>query len=118
MGGKDVRDAMTERPRAASPETPINEIAAIMERDDVGAVPLVVDERPVGIVTDRDIVIRAIAPGKDPRGMQASEIATGDLVVVRPDDDLSDALQLMARHQLRRLPVVDDDERLVGVLAQ
>jgi CBS domain-containing protein len=118
MGGKDVRDAMTARPRAATPDTPVSEIAAIMQRDDVGAVPLIVDDRPVGIVTDRDIVTRAIAAGKDPRGMPAREVASEEIVVVHTDDDLSDALELMARHRVRRLPVVDNDERLVGMLAQ
>jgi CBS domain-containing protein len=116
--GKNVRDVMTTRPRCATPDTPLSEVAEIMERDDVGAVPLVVDDRLVGLVTDRDIVVRAIAAGKDPRGMPAGDIATGELVTVEPDDDLSDALQLMARHQVRRLPVVEEGDRLVGVLAQ
>jgi len=71
-----------------------------------------------GVVTDRDIVIRAIAHGKDPRGMPVREVASRDLVTIRADEDLSEALKLMASHQVRRLPVVDDDNRLVGVLAQ
>jgi CBS domain-containing protein len=118
MGGKDVRDAMTPRPRAATPDTPVSEIAAIMQAEDLGAIPLVVDDRPVGIVTDRDIVVRAIAAGKDPRGMTAWDVASAEPVVVHPDDDLSEALQVMARHRVRRLPVVDNNERLVGLLAQ
>jgi CBS domain-containing protein len=109
---------MTSRPRAATPDTPLSEIAAIMEREDIGAVPLVVDERPVGVVTDRDIVVRAIAAGKDPRGMPAWDVASAEPLLVHADDDLSDALQLMARHRVRRLPVVDKNERLVGMLAQ
>jgi CBS domain-containing protein len=116
--GKNVRDAMTERPRAASPDASVKEVAEIMQVDDVGAVPLVVDDRVVGIVTDRDIVVRAVAAGKDPRGMPASEVASGELITVHPDQSLSDALQLMAHHQVRRVPVVDERECLVGVLAQ
>jgi CBS domain-containing protein len=70
------------------------------------------------MVTDRDIVIRAVAKGKDPRGMPVSEVASGELVTVHANDDLADALRLMASHQVRRLPVVDEDNRLVGILAQ
>jgi CBS domain-containing protein len=89
-----------------------------MEAEDVGAVPVVEGDRLVGIVTDRDIVVRAIAKGKDPRGMPAGEISSRELVTVNPDDDLSDALDLMAQYQVRRLAVTEEDERLVGVVSQ
>ena len=112
-----VADVMTQRPRAMNPKTPLNEIAQVMETDDIGAVPLVEGERLVGIVTDRDIVVRAVAQGKDPKGMPASEVSSSELVTVHPDDDLSDALELMAKHQVRRLAVCADD-RLVGVVSQ
>jgi CBS domain-containing protein len=75
-------------------------------------------EQLAGMITDRDIVVRAIAKGKDPRGMPAREASSRELVTVGPDHDLSDALQLMAQHQVRRLPVVDDENRLVGVVSQ
>lgn len=115
--GTKVADVMSQRPRAMNPKTPLNEIAQVMESDDIGAVPLVEGERLVGIVTDRDIVVRAVAKGKDLKGMPASEVASSELVTVHPDDDLSDALELMAKHQVRRLAVCADD-RLVGVVAQ
>lgn len=115
--GTKVADVMTQRPRAMNPKTPLNEIAQVMETDDVGAIPLVDGDRLVGIVTDRDIVVRAVAKGKDPKGMPASEVSSSQLVTVHPDDDLSDALQLMAQHQVRRLAVTDED-RLVGVVLQ
>jgi CBS domain-containing protein len=70
------------------------------------------------MITDRDIVLRAIAKGKDPRGMSTSEISSHELVTVGPDHDLADALHLMAQHQVRRLPVVDDENRLVGMVSQ
>ena len=70
------------------------------------------------MVTDRDIVIRAIAKGKDPRGMPVREVASRELVTIHANDDLSEALKLMAARQVRRLPVVDEENRLVGVLAQ
>jgi CBS domain-containing protein len=108
---------MTSRPRAVSPQTTLSEVAEVMETEDVGAVPVVEGDRLVGIVTDRDIVVRAIAKGKDPRGMPASEAWSRELVTVGPDDDLSDALKLMAQYQVRRLAVTAD-ERLVGVVSQ
>jgi CBS domain-containing protein len=115
--GTKVGDVMTQRPRAVTPQTPLNEVAEVMETEDVGAVPLVEGDRLVGIVTDRDIVVRAIAKGKDPRGMPASEVSSRELVTVSPDDDLSEALNVMARYQVRRLAVTED-ERLVGVVSQ
>jgi CBS domain-containing protein len=115
--GTKVADVMTQRPRAVTPQTPLNEVAEVMETEDVGAVPLVEGDRLVGIVTDRDIVVRAIAKGKDPRGMPASEVSSRELVTVSPDDDLSEALNVMAQYQVRRLAVTED-ERLVGVVSQ
>jgi CBS domain-containing protein len=117
MGSK-VADVMTQRPRAVTPQTPLSEVTEVMETDDVGAVPLVEGDRLVGIVTDRDIVVRAIAKGKDPRGMPASEVSSRELLTVSPDDDLSDALKLMAQYQVRRLAVTAEDDRLVGVVSQ
>jgi CBS domain-containing protein len=116
--GPKVRDAMTDRPRAVSPDTLVSQAAELMESEDIGALPVLEGEQLAGMITDRDIVIRAVAKGKDPRGMPVREVATRDVVSIRPDEDLSDALELMASHQVRRLPVVDDDNRLVGVLAQ
>jgi CBS domain-containing protein len=116
--GTKVQDVMTTRPRAVTPQTPLTEVAELMQTDDVGAVPIVDGDRLVGIVTDRDIVVRAIAQGKDPRGMPAAEVSSRELVTVSPDDDLSDALKLMTQYQVRRLAVTADDERLVGVVSQ
>ena len=116
--GTKVADVMTERPRAVAPQTPLNEVAQIMESEDVGSVPLVEGDRLVGIVTDRDIVVRAIAKGKDPSGMPASELSPRELLTVSPDDDLADALKVMAQHQVRRVPVIAEGDRLVGVISQ
>jgi CBS domain-containing protein len=109
---------MTDRPRGVSPETPLSQAAELMESEDVGALPVLDGEHLAGMITDRDIVVRAVAKGKDPRGMPVREIATKDVISVGPEDSLSEALRLMASHQVRRLPVVDQDNRLVGVLAQ
>jgi CBS domain-containing protein len=116
--GTKVKEVMTTRPRAVTPQTPLSEVAQLMESDDVGVVPVVDGDRLVGIVTDRDIVVRAIAKDKDPRGMPVAEVSSRELVTVNPDDDLSDALKLMAQYQVRRLAVTAEDERLVGVISQ
>ncbi len=116
--GTKVREAMTGRPRCVTPDTSLRQVAEVMEAEDIGAVPVVDGEQLSGMVTDRDIVIRAVAKGKNPDGMPVREIFSRDVVSIGPEDDLSDALQLMATHQVRRLPVVDDDNRLVGIVSQ
>lgn len=116
--GTKVRDVMSNRPRCVSPDTPISEAAELMESEDVGSLPVLEGDELAGMITDRDIVIRAVARGKDPRGMPVREVSTREVVTVRSDEDLSEALKLMASYQVRRLPVVDDGNRLVGVLAQ
>jgi CBS domain-containing protein len=116
--GPKVREHMTDRPRCVTPETPVYDAAALMASEDVGSLPILDGDELIGVVTDRDIVVRAVAKQKNPQGMPVREIASSDLVTVRPEDDLSEALKLMASHQVRRLPVVDDDNHLVGVLAQ
>jgi CBS domain-containing protein len=118
MGGPKVHEVMTERPRCVTPETPVSEAAELMASEDVGSLPILDGDKLAGVVTDRDIVVRGVAKGKDTRGMPVREVASRDLVTVGPNESLDDALQLMASNQVRRLPVVDHDNRLVGVLAQ
>ena len=116
--GTKVREVMTDSPRCVTPETPVSEAAQLMESEDIGSLPILDGGQLAGVVTDRDIVIRAIAKGKDPRGMPVREIASRELVTVYAEDDLSNALKMMATQQVRRLPVVDEDNRLVGILSQ
>jgi CBS domain-containing protein len=116
--GTKVRDVMTDRPRCVTLETPISEVAQLMESEDIGSLPVLEGDQLAGMITDRDIVLRAIAKGKDPRGMPVREVASRELVTVYAEDDLSNALKKMASQQVRRLPVVDEENRLVGVLAQ
>jgi CBS domain-containing protein len=118
MGGTKVREVMADQPRCVTPETPVSEAARLMKSEDVGSLPILEGERVTGVVTDRDIVIRAVAEEKDPRGMPVRDIASRDLVTIDQDQDLSEALKLMASYQVRRIPVVDRDDRLVGVIAQ
>jgi len=114
---RSVRDVMTPGVRTVSPSQSLAEAAAVMKGEDVGSVPVVEDDRLAGIVTDRDIVIRVVAERRDPQTVKVDEVASRQLVTVEPEQDLDEALALMARHQVRRLPVVEAG-RLVGMLAQ
>jgi CBS domain-containing protein len=116
--GKHISDVMTSNPRGVETATPVADAARIMKSENVGSVPIVEGDRLVGMLTDRDVAIRVVAEGKDPRSTTAGEIASRDLVTIDPQQDLDEALQLMARHQVRRLPVVEEDGRLVGIVAQ
>src|SRR5207237_2499874 len=111
------REGRTEGVRSAGPSTAGREAARVMAGEAIGPVPVVEGERLVGIVTDRDLVVRVIAEGKDPDSTTVGEIVSADVVTVSPDQDLDEALKLLARHQVRRLPVVEND-RLVGIVAQ
>jgi CBS domain-containing protein len=115
--GKTVQDAMTAEPVTISRANSVVDAARLMESADVGSVPVVDGGTPVGIVTDRDIAIRVVAQGRDPGQTQVGEIATDQPYYVHPDQDLDEALELMAYRKVRRLPVVDDGQ-LVGMLAQ
>lgn len=114
-----VRQVMSSDVRCCTVETPIPEVARMMEAGDCGAIPVVDgDRRPVGVVTDRDITIRTVAKGQDPRGMKAGDCMTPQVVSVQADTDLHEAVKLMERRQIRRVPVVDAKGVCVGVLAQ
>ncbi len=117
--GTSVREAMTPVVRTASPSQSLMDAAQMMKSDDAGAIPIIDGGRLVGIITDRDIAIRAVAEGIDPRTTPVERIASHDLVTVQPDQDLDEALELMARHRVRRLPVVEEgDGEVIGILAQ
>ncbi|MDQ3881023.1 MAG: CBS domain-containing protein [Chloroflexota bacterium] len=118
MQERTIRDVMTPNPSTLSADSTVAEAAKLMKREDVGVIPLVEGERLVGTVTDRDITIRVVAEGKDPTSVSIREVASTDLVTVDPQQNLAEALRLMAEHQVRRLPVVEEDGRLVGIVAQ
>lgn len=114
---KSVRDVMTAGVRTVSGSQSLSDAAEVMRGEDVGSVPVVEEGRLAGIITDRDIVTRAVAERRDPQTVKVDEVTSRELVTVEPDQDLDEALALMARHQVRRLPVVEEG-RLVGMLAQ
>jgi CBS domain-containing protein len=115
--GMSIREVMTSEVKACEPSATVVEAAKLMAQEDVGPIPVVEDGRLVGIITDRDIVVKMIAKGDDPSSRTVGDIASRDLVTITPDSDVSEALDLMAENQVRRLPVVDGD-RLVGIVAQ
>ena len=116
--GKHVHEVMMARPQAVTRDTTLSQAAQLMETEDVGALPVVEDSFLVGMVTDRDIVVRAVAHDLDPRTTPVSQIASKEVVKLNPGHDLDDALKLMARHKVRRIAVTDADNRLVGVVSQ
>ena len=117
--GTKISEVMTTRPRAVEPQTSVREAARLMESEDVGSLPIVQDgARLVGVVTDRDIAVRVVGRGLDADETNVADIASRDVVTLTPDDDLDDALTLMARAQVRRLPVVVREDELVGIVSQ
>jgi CBS domain-containing protein len=116
--GKSITDLMTANPCAIEADKPVAYAAKMMQQERVGLAPIVDGGRLVGTLTDRDIVTRVVAQGKDPQSVTVREVASTDPVTIDPQQDLDEALQLMASHQVRRLPVVEEDGRLVGIVAQ
>ena len=110
-----VSEIMTREPATVRPDSTLGEVAMLMKQEDCGSLPVVDDGRLVGIVTDRDVVVRAIAAGKDPKSTHVSDVMSADPITVRPEDSVADAEDVMRSRQVRRLPVVEDD-RLVGIL--
>ena len=113
-----VRDAMTSNPTTITTSTPIPEAARLMRDEDTGILPIVEGSRLTAVLTDRDIVIRGIAERGNITSATAGEIASTNLVTIDPQQSLDEAARLMAEHQVRRLPVCEEDGRLVGVLSQ
>src|ERR671934_2573133 len=114
---KSVRDAMTDNPRSIGASASVVEAARVMREEHIGSLPITEDEELVGMITDRDITTRVVAEAADPRRTSVGDVYSRDLISVEPDRDLGEALQLMARHQVRRLPVVENG-RLVGIFSQ
>jgi CBS domain-containing protein len=117
MGHQTVQEAMTPNPTAITPDTTVQEAARLLKSEDVGSLPIVEDGRLTAVVTDRDLTIRVLAEGRGADTV-VREVASQDLVTIDPQQGLDEAARLMAEHQVRRLPVVEEDGRLVGMLAQ
>lgn len=111
-----VRHAMTGSPQTIGPEMNAADAAALMRSEDIGVLPLVKDGKLLGLVTDRDLVLRVLAERRDPTSVKVGEVATRSPVTVTPDMRVSQARELMEEHRVRRLPVMKGD-RLVGILS-
>ena len=117
MPNERVREAMTPAPTTIDAEGTAVEAARLMASENVGSLPVVQDGELVGIVTDRDLVLNVLAKDVDPHQTAVATVCSENPIVVGPEDSLDEALQRMAREQIRRLPVVED-QRVVGILAQ
>ena len=113
-----VRELMTRTPSACGPDATANDVARIMWERDCGVVPVVDNAgRPVGVVTDRDICMAAYLGGQPLKSIRVADVMSRDLCTIESNADLTDAEHLMQSHQIRRLPVVAADGRLVGILS-
>jgi CBS domain-containing protein len=114
----EIRHLMTVKPRTVGVGDSVVDAAKLMRGEDAGIAPIVDGDRLVGVLTDRDITVKVVAAGKDPASTKVEEIASTNLVTIDPEQNLDEALRLMAQHQVRRLPVVEEDGKLVGIVAQ
>ena len=115
---QQIRDLMVSDVVTVEPGTSVVDAAKRMIEEKKGPLPVVEGDRVVGMVTDRDVIARVVAEGRDPNACTVDEIATKDLVTARPDQDVDAALQLMSQHELDRVLVTEEGDRLVGTLSE
>jgi CBS domain-containing protein len=114
-----ARDIMTAAPACGTPRTTLDQVATMMVQNDCGEIPVVdVNDQPVGVVTDRDIVCRVVAEGKNPIAYTAETCMSQPVVTVQGDDPIEEVLSTMEKHQIRRVPVVDERGGCAGIIAQ
>lgn len=113
-----IKEVMTSDVVTIAPGTSAVDAAKVMIQEEKGPLPVVEGERVVAIVTDRDLIARVVAAGRDPNSVTVDEVATTDLVTAEPTLEVDEARRLLARHQLDRLLVVEEGDRLVGILSE
>jgi CBS domain-containing protein len=114
-------EVMTREPVCCMPDDNVVKAAQIMKRLNIGPIPVIDREstkKLVGILTDRDLAIKIVAEGRDPQYTKVEEVMTRNVITCSENDDLQIALDLMAKNQLRRIPVVDSEKRIIGIIAQ
>lgn len=112
-----VKDVMHAGISWVGPEKKLGEIAEIMKSQDIGAVPVGEDDRLIGMVTDRDIACRGFVNGRDPAGLTARDVMSQGVIYCTENEDVDDAVRLMETRQVRRLPVINEKKRMVGMLS-
>jgi CBS domain-containing protein len=118
---KKCSDVMTKNPVCGLPNDMVVDVAELMKGGNIGSIPVIENEQTkklIGIVTDRDLTLKVVAKGLDAKSTKVETVMTRKLVTCLADDDLQKALDAMAEHQLRRIPVVDADNKIVGIIAQ
>ena len=112
-------DVMTKNPKTCAPTDFVQQSAQLMKTEDVGPIPIVgSDGKLEGIITDRDIVLKVVAEGRDPKTTKLADVMSTDLITCASDGDIEETLDLMEDNQIRRIPVVDASGRLVGIISQ
>lgn len=114
---RTVRDVMTPNPASVSEKDSIKRVAEIMKREDAGVVPVVDGKKVIGMITDRDIVVRIIAEGKDCSNAKVTDVMSRQVRSVKEDTPINEVLQLMSREQIRRVPVTNTNNDLVGIVS-
>ena len=115
---RNAQDLMTKDPATCLETSPVVEAARLMEREGVGSIPVLDDGKLVGIVTDRDIAVRVVAGGRDPQQTKIQDVMTRDPESVMVSDSIDRVMEKMESRQVRRIPVIDEGRRLVGIIAQ
>ena len=118
---KKCKDVMTQDPVCCLPTDTVSTAAQLMKTEDVGSIPVVEDIQTmklIGIVTDRDLTLQVIAPERDTSSTLVEDVMTYEVITCRATDDVQKAVDAMAQHQLRRMPVIDSDHRIVGIISQ
>jgi len=114
-------EVMTKDPSCCVPTDTVFEAAQLMKTEDVGPIPIVKDKdsnRLEGIVTDRDLALKVVAEALDPKTTKVQDVMTTSVISCRPEDNVNEVIALMEKHQVRRIPIVDSSDRLVGIIAQ
>jgi CBS domain-containing protein len=117
---KTCNEVMTKNPTCCLATDPVNSAAEIMKNEDVGSVPVIESHdnpRLVGVITDRDIVLRVVADDRDYHSVKIQDVMSVNPVTCSPDDAFQDAADKMAQHQVRRLPIVDGKQHVIGIIA-
>ena len=118
---KKCNEVMTKNPVCCLPDDMVAKVARLMKRENIGPIPVIENEETrklLGIVTDRDLALKIVAEGRDAKSTKVEEVMTRKVVTCRADDGLQIAVDAMSEHQLRRIPVVDNDNKILGIISQ